>query len=233
MTAPTTMPVDAVLFDLDDTLCRYRRSPATVLERAFERAGVDTLFEPSTYHDRYGDYLEDSSSVADLRERCFGDLAVESGFDRDVGVAVAEAFAAERDQRAVDPLSGVPDVLEALGEEYRLGLVTNGNPEMQREKLDAIGLTDAFETTVFAGYDTAPKPDPEPFGRVLETLETDPGRAVYVGNSLSSDVAGARAAGIRSVWVPPKPDVPAEPTPRPDYTLESLADLEQPPWLES
>lgn len=232
MTAPTT-PVDAVLFDLDDTLCRYRRSPAAVLERAFERAGVDPLFEPSAYHDRYDDYLEDSSSVADLRERCFGDLAVEADFERDVGVAVAEAFAAERDQRAVDPLSGVPDVLETLSEEYRLGLVTDGDPEMQREKLAAVGLTDAFETTVFAGYDTAPKPDPEPFGRALETLETDPERAVYVGNSLSSDVAGARAAGIRSVWVPPEPDVLAKPTPCPDYTLESLAELEQPPWLES
>ena len=224
-------PVDAVLFDLDDTLCRYRRSSATVLEAAFERAGFDPLFEPTAYYDRYDDYLETSSSIGELREQCFGDLAVDAGYDRAAGVAVAAAFTEERDQRAIDPLPGVPDVLESLASDYRLGLVTNGDPVMQREKLAALELTDAFETAVYAGYDTAPKPDPEPFEVALEALETPPERAVYVGNSLSSDVAGAQAAGMRSIWVPASTEAIAESELEPVHRLESLADIRSTDWL--
>lgn len=219
--------VDAVLFDLDDTLCRYRRSSATVLEASFARLGLDPLFEPRAYYARYGEYLEASSSVHDLRERCFADLAVEAGYDRETGVAVAEAFAAERDQRAVDPLPGVPDVLDRIAAYRPLGLVTNGDPTMQRQKLEALDLEGTFETSVYAGYETPPKPDPAPFEVALETLAVEPDRALYVGNSLSSDVAGAAAAGLRSVWIPTTDDPPADPDPTPDYVLETLVELEE------
>ncbi|ELY66089.1 HAD family hydrolase [Natronococcus jeotgali] len=222
-------PIDTVLFDLDGTLCRYRRSAADVLEIAFERAGVGPVFEPGAYYDRYREYLERSARPVDLHEQCFGDLAVESGYDRADGLAVARAFREERDQRNVEPLPGATATLEALADEYALGLVTNGLSAMQRQKLESTGLEDAFETIVYAGEDAAPKPDPEPFDLVLDELGSAPERTVYVGNSLSADVAGARAAGIDSAWLP-EGTVPAEPDPSPDYVLESLADLRSPPW---
>lgn len=227
-----TSPPEAIFFDLDETLCRYRRSSTAVLECAFERVGVDPVFDPAAYPERYRDYLASSSSISDLHRQCFGDLAVEAGADREIGIAVAEAFNEERDQRAIDPMTGVPDVLEALAAEYRLGLITNGAPSMQAEKLAALELTDTFEPVVCAGYDTAPKPDPEPFEVALETLNLTPERALYVGNSLTSDVAGAHAAGIPSVWVPVDGQGRATATgPEPTYTVESLAALESVPVL--
>lgn len=225
--------IEAVLFDLDGTLCRYRRSAAEVLEIAFERAGVGPVFEPAAYYARYREYLERSTGLADLYERCFGDLAVEAGRDRADGVAVARAFREERDQRNVEPLPGAMAVLESLAAEYPLGLITNGLPGMQRQKLEAVGLAESFETIVYAGYDAAPKPDPEPFSVALEALDSTPERAVYVGNSLSSDVAGARAAGLQSIWIPADADATSTPNPEPDYVLESLSDLETPPWQPS
>lgn len=223
-------PTEAVLFDLDDTLCSYRRSAADVLEVAFERAGVGPVFEPATYYGRYREYLEKDVEFADFHERCFGDLAVEEGHDRADGIAVARAFCEERDQRNVEPLPEATTVLDALADEYALGLITNGHPEMQRQKLEAIELLESFETIVYAGCDTRPKPDPEPFSVALEALELEAERAVYVGNSLSSDVAGARAAGVRSVWIPEDGSASETPDPEPDYVLESLSDLRTPPW---
>ncbi|AGB39216.1 HAD family hydrolase [Natronococcus occultus] len=222
-------PIDTVLFDLDDTLCRYRRSAADVLEIAFERAGVGSVFEPGAYYDRYREYLERATRPVDLHEQCFGDLAVESGYDRADGLAVARAFREERDQRNVEALPGATATVEALAEEYTLGLVTNGLSAMQRQKLEATGLEDAFETTVYAGEDAAPKPDPEPFDLALDELGSVAERTVYVGNSLSADIAGARAAGLASAWLPAE-TAPVEPEPSPDYVLESLADLRSPPW---
>lgn len=222
--------IDTVLFDLDDTLCAYRREPGEVLEAAFSRAGVEAMFSVADYYDRYDDYLEESDDIDDLRERCFGDLAAEAGYDRGAGRAVARAYAAERDQRAVELLTGARDVLDALALEHRLGLVTNGDPGMQRRKLEAVGLAEDFETIVCAGYDTPAKPSPEPFEIALEALEATPDRAVHVGNSLSTDVAGARAAGLRAAWVPVEGSAPEAPDPEPDYALESLSDLTSPPW---
>lgn len=222
--------IDAVLFDLDDTLCAYRRSPDEVLSASFPRAGVDPFFGVADYYDRYDGYLAASSGIDDLRRRCFGDLAVEAGLDREAGVAVAEAYARERDQRDVVVLDGAREALADLDDDYRLGLVTNGDPGMQREKLSAIGLADAFDAAVFAGFDAPAKPAPEPFERALEALAATPDRAVHVGNSLATDVAGARAAGVAAAWVPDGTDVPPDPDPAPEYTLASLSDLATPPW---
>ncbi|WP_247001631.1 HAD family hydrolase [Halosolutus gelatinilyticus] len=224
-----TVDVDAVCFDLDDTLCTYTQSSADVLSQAFERVGVVRLWTVDDYHARYRDYLDESAHVDDLRRRCFADLAVAAGADRETGLAVADEYSAVRDQNAVDLLPGAREVVETLGDRHRLGLVTNGAPEMQREKLAAIGLSDSFDAVVYAGYDAAAKPASEPFEVALDALGSAPDRAAHVGNSLSSDVAGARAAGLRSIWVPFGDDCPETPDPAPDHTLGSIADLATPP----
>ncbi|MXV62214.1 HAD-IA family hydrolase [Natronorubrum sp. JWXQ-INN-674] len=225
-----TGDVDAVCFDLDGTLCRYTQRSEDVLAAAFDRTDVDPLWTVDDYYDRYRNYLEDSEAIADLRRRCFGDLAVETGHDREAGYAVADAYAEVRDQEAVELLPGARNIVETLATDYRLGLITNGMPDMQRTKLEATGLDGAFETVVYAGHDTAAKPATEPFETALEALGATPDRAVYIGNSVSADVAGAEAAGLRSVWIPDGDGSTAAPDPEPTYRLEGLADLTTPPW---
>jgi putative hydrolase of the HAD superfamily len=225
-------PVDAVLFDVDDTLCRYRRPGSELLAVAFDRVGVEPFFGVEEYYERYPEFAAAADDVATLREECFATLAAERGRDPAVGRRVAEVYAAERDHRNVRPLPGACGVVERLATDHRVGVVTNGSPSMQREKLEGLGLDGAFETVVFAGHDTAPKPDPEPFRRALRALSVDPGRAVHVGNSLEADVAGARAAGVRAAWLADADASPAgsTPDPEPTYTLASPADLHDPPW---
>ena len=236
--------VETICFELDGTLCTAPESDATALETAFERAGVEKLWDVSDYRDRYGTHLEsgadaeirreNSASVSDLRRRRFGELAVEAGRDRETGWTVADEYEAIRDRELVDPVPGAADVLETLADDYdyRLGVVTNGAPELQRAKLEAAGLDGYVETVVCGGYQTPAKPAAEPFAVALETLDASVDRAVHVGSALSTDVAGARAAGLRSVWVPDAEAVPerSDPDPVPEYTLESLAELTAPPW---
>lgn len=219
--------MDAVLFDLDDTLCRYRVPGRELLDRAFEAVGVEPLFAVEDYHAVYDDYAESADTVEGLREACFADLATQAGVAPDVGRAVARAYAAERDHRNVEPLDGALEAVRTLADDHRLGLVTNGAPSMQGQKLDAIGLTDAFETVVHGGHDAPAKPAPEPFHAALDVLDVSPDRTVHVGNNLETDVAGANAAGVRAVWLRSGEGVGDA---VPDYTVDTPAELTDPPW---
>ncbi|PSQ32517.1 haloacid dehalogenase, partial [Halobacteriales archaeon SW_10_68_16] len=121
-----------------------------------------------------------------------------AGRDPDLGRSVARAYAEARDHTDVRPLPGARETLEHLQESVALGAVTNGSPAMQSTKLDTLGFGEYFETVVHGGYDAPAKPAPDPFHAALDALGVAPGRAVHVGNSVASDVAGAKRAGVRA-----------------------------------
>lgn len=224
------MPRDVatVLFDVDDTLCEYRRGASELLRASFEDVGVDPFFGAEAYYDRYERFVDDSDDMRDLRARCFADIARERGRDPSLGEALADAYARERDHGNVRPLPGAVAAVERVARDHRVGVVTNGAPEMQRQKLAAIGLDDAFETVVHAGYDAPAKPSPEPFRAALADLGADADRTVHVGNSLRSDVTGAQAAGVAAAWLGDD----ADPEPVPEFRVRSMHDLHEPPWTQ-
>ncbi|AWB27932.1 HAD family hydrolase [Halococcoides cellulosivorans] len=218
--------VEAVLLDLDDTICEYRRSADTILAIAFDRVGVEPFFDGRAYYETFVEHTDAGETVEKIRRAAFASLARADDHDPATGRAIADAFAAERDYGNVRFLPGAEDAIESLAQQYALGLVTNGGPEMQTQKLASLGIDDRFETTVFAGTDAAPKPAAEPFDRALDALGVPAERAVHVGNSLVSDVPGAQAAGLDAVWLSDGSDHGG----RPDYVLDSMAALVDPPW---
>jgi putative hydrolase of the HAD superfamily len=80
------------------------------------------------------------------------------------------------------------------------------------------------------------KPDPAPFHRVLDGLEIVPDRAVHVGNSLESDVAGARAAGVPAVWFRAAGESAGESTDEfaPEFVVDDLVEFHHDPlpWTD-
>ncbi len=217
-------PVRAVLFDVDGTLCEYRRSTEELLALAFERAGVEPFFSHREYVTRYNDFADDSEGVADLRERCFVAIARDRGRDPGLARQVARAYAEARDHTNVRPLPGAGDVLDRLQGTVSVGAVTNGAPEIQSRKLDALGFDGYFETVVHGGYDAPAKPASDPFHAALDTLGVGPERALHVGNSVASDVAGARRAGVRAALLETGAGAREE-GPAPDHVLATLGDL--------
>jgi len=220
---------EAVLFDLDDTLVRYERSPGEVLLAAFEAVGCDPLFSVEEYYARYDEFAEKCDSMDELRSECFAALAESNGYERRRGRAVAAAFSEERDQTRVELLPSVGDVLGEVSSEYRTAIVTNGARDAQHQKIDAVGLDRWVDEIVVAGHDVPPKPDPEPFERAIRTLGVTPESTVHVGDSPDTDVAGASAAGLDTVLVA---EGSAAVEPSPTYRIESIDALRSLPWLE-
>ncbi|MBB6645025.1 HAD family hydrolase [Halobellus ruber] len=234
-----TDAIRAVLFDLDDTLLRYRRSSAALLEESFEAVGVEPVFPVEAYYDQFRRFADETDSVAELRRECFAALCADRGRDPDLGRRVAAVYADERDHRDVEWVAGAHEVVDSFSERYRLGVVTNSPADSARRKIDAAGVDDYAETVVFAGHDTPAKPAAEPFHRALDALGVDPGSAVHVGDSIRSDVAGANAAGLRSVLYAPDgtgdgvADGSGGDRDVPDHRVAALSELRSPPWSGS
>jgi putative hydrolase of the HAD superfamily len=82
-----------------------------------------------------------------------------------------------------------------------LALITNGASDTQREKLDAIGILDWFAVLVISGEIGVAKPDVSAFTPVIQQLGIEGKALWHIGDNLETDVAGAEAAGLTSVWL--------------------------------
>lgn len=223
---PPDAPVATVLFDLDDTLCEWPEPYERLLEEAFERANVDPYFDEVDVR-RAADKVN-ARGPLDFRKQSYAVVAQSYNRDPEEAIRVAEAFD-HPDPADVVRRPGAASVVSALRETHTLGVVTNTPPAAMQQKLRTIGLTDEFDVKVAPGDQHAPKPDPSMFEYVLSELDATRERTVHIGNSRVSDVAGARAAGLRSVWVPT--DVDGRNGPDPTWTARHLSDLTDPPWL--
>lgn len=224
--------IEAVLFDLDHTLCKHHQSGAQALTLAFEREGVEPFFTIEEYRNRYTELVEkaDVTEMTDitaiLRADCFASIAADHGRDPALGRSIAAAYAEERDYRDVYPLPGTRATLESLSQDHQMGIVTNGPPKTQATKIDALGIGDIFDIVINAGFDAAVKPDPEPFQLAVSELGVSSDTTAHVGDSIDHDVAGAQAAGLTAVWISDNTD----PEPIPDYTIDSISELKEPLW---
>ena len=109
----------------------------------------------------------------------------------------------------------VPDFLHALDSAgISAAVVTNSSARAQRAKLQAVGLDSSFAAVVISGEVGVAKPDPAIFGEAPR-LHLEPSDVWHIGDSLSTDVAGAHAAGIAGVWLNRhgRPLTSADPTP--------------------
>lgn len=217
--------IDTVLFDLDETLCEPRLSCEERLARAYETVGVEPIFPPDAYFAIAEEYMTAAEEKAERRALCFEDLVAERGHERGLGRTVADAYAELTDYSDVRPLPGALEALETCRDGHRVGLVTNGERGMQDPKIEALDCGHHFETRVYAGIDTAPKPDPEPFAVALATMGSEPDETVVVGNSLDSDVLGGNRAGCTTVYLDRDDASPEDRSVEavgPDYIVESM-----------
>ena len=115
-----------------------------------------------------------------------------------------------------------PDVrpsLEALRGRFKLGIISNGNSYPDR-----CGLAGFFEFVFFSQDHGVEKPDPLLFRLAMEEADCTPQEMLHVGDSLYTDVLGARNAGARSVWLN-RTGVQRDAGARVDYEISSLAQL--------
>lgn len=236
--------IDAVIFDLDDTLIDWGGQAIT----------WDQFFGPRT--NRIHLYLSEGGynlpspdefyRVIDQATRDVWEEAKKTWVIPSIGDMLLEVFAdlgVDIEQIDIDeildiydwgPLPGVvpyQDTIQVLSEirrrGYKIGLLTNSflpmwMRDVELRAYDLLRFLDARISAADIGY---LKPHPRIYQEMLKMLNTVPERAVFVGDRPKNDIAGANDAGLISVLIDP-PHLERELNGVvPDYTIKALSEL--------
>ncbi len=215
---PASLPapdqIEAILFDLDDTLVDARGSwragfAEAIAELHARSPALQRLGLPTTIYDtwfrRYSEDAHRATGFGEWQAR----FTIEA-FERLVAdhlgpdPALAAQLVARYQAATPGHLAIFPDaepLLERLRARYPLGLISNGPGELQRPKIEKFSLERHFEVVVVSGELGVRKPDPAIFATALEALGVAPERTVFIGDNPTDDVAGACAVGLAAIWV--------------------------------
>lgn len=236
--------IDAVIFDLDDTILDW--------------AKLDGNF--GTVNQMHAGYLYDYLATADFPLppkddflQIFRNTVIESWrvakqtwagvrFER---VVVESLTAVNLDPNQINmdelmqayrwgPMPGVAPFADAEAtlrtlrqQGYKIGLVTNAMlPMWMRDiELAHYGLLDYFDARITSGDTGYMKPHPAIYWRAMGLLNTTPDRSVFVGDRPENDIAGANEVGMVSVLMSPDHlDIPLNGV-EPHYTITRLEQL--------
>lgn len=132
--------------------------------------------------------------------RLFRAKGVEDGADA-LAVNAAQLFRiSSMDYIRLYP--GVTEALKRLREKgFRLWLLTNAQRVFTAFELRHLGLTEAFDGIYISSDCRCRKPDGRFFRALLEERDLDPNRCLMIGNDRNTDIAGAKAAGMDTLYM--------------------------------
>lgn len=190
------MPVRLVIFDLDDTLypeMQFVISGFGEISRAIGR-----------------EFHIDSNRVFDLLLREFRD---DRRFVFNRVLVKLNIYTEDRVQRLVALYRNhrprirlyrdAMEVIPILKSRFYLGMITDGYPPTQKQKVKVLGIEKYFDHIIYTwekGQEYA-KPSPQPFIDILRWFLLRPEEAIYVGDNLEKDFRGPRMIGMKSVMV--------------------------------
>ena len=228
--------IDAVLFDLDDTLhddtrAFHSAAEEVALEVAAEH-GVDALALKRAYVAEAEGFWKRLSSaqletrLSDIRATLWTEALRNVGVD-DLGLAKrsADRYNAYR-KKYFELFPGTRDMLLTLRDRgKRLGLLTNGFSETHREKIALLQIGELFDAIFIADEVGMVKPDPLLFAHACTALGCAPMHGAMVGDRYDRDIRGALDAGLYTIWFNVRDETLAHDVPPPHAVSRSIVEI--------
>lgn len=214
----------AVFFDIDDTLLDYvpccRQAFAYAMAQVDEQATDDRF---RLFMDVSGRLFEEQKqgryTVAQVMDLYPREFIARAGLGCDVWAFTMAFRQGYSLSHVLTP--GAYDTLQALHTRYRLFTASNSHLHIQRRRLELAGVLHFFRDTYVSddiGYD---KPDRRFYAEALRRAGLPASEVLMVGDSVTTDVTAARAAGLHTCWYNPRGIV------RPDVPTPHITDLRQ------
>jgi putative hydrolase of the HAD superfamily len=213
-----------VLFDLDETLFDRTQTLRQFLATQFLRfthalgdVDCETWVERFTRMDARG-----AKSKRDLYPEI---LELYNG-----RTAIADDLIRDYYERSTRQAIAIPGMTALLSEfeaqQVPVGIVTNGETDLQTRTLEALGLKGRIPVILISESFGQKKPAPAIFQSAARRLGAEPAACVFVGDNAEADILGAFKAGMQTAWFNPAGSFwPADLRPNPGAELRHLADL--------
>ena len=214
--------VDATLIDTDQVIMRSMQSVRDELIKCVPGGRAQGLTVERMWYIRDQEEKGFTGNLRDydkIRRRSFIKMLDHVGYTGpDISTRLNEVYLKLR-YEDIEPYEDVVPALNVLGPHFKLGLLSNGNnyPEY-------FGLAERFDFAVYAQDIGIEKPDPRTFQIATRRAGCDPDQLLHVGDSLETDVEGAKAVGVRAVWLN-REGKPNESGTKPDYEIALLTEL--------
>ncbi len=245
--AQATPQIEAVIFDLDDTLISWAEpqlgwadylTPMMQNAAAYlteQGAEVDALRLGLVFgrivRDAWQASNDNGSTIAVSLAGVLVLTLEELGIDpQQIDIQALMRSFDWQPMPGVRPYDDTHAVLTELQRRgFKIGLITNAfQPMWMRDiELEQDGLIDFFDARITSGDTGFMKPDPAIYWRMMGMLDVTPDRAMFVGDTPNRDIAGANRCGMVSVMIDPdhlsKVAESAEEVP--DFTITNLTEL--------
>lgn len=232
--------VRAVFFDLDETLVDDDRCMRVAVTQTCNKLAelypqinprqLGAMYLRVAYEwwtDSGGVPRASTSGMSDgraIRTEVWGKSLAACGLvDQRVAIEAADIYSQQR-KATYCLFPEVDEVLNMLHTTFVLGVITNG-PDTQREKIDTTSLAAYMDVVIISGEVGVGKPEPEIFTKALTSVQVSPREAIYVGDSLTWDITGAKSAGLYSIWINRRRVSRPHNVAKPDTEITTLRDL--------
>ncbi|MDV3103470.1 TIGR02253 family HAD-type hydrolase [Thermococcus waiotapuensis] len=192
--------IKAVFFDLDDTLIDTTKLAEIARRKAIEgmiRAGMPVDFETA-----YQELLELINEYGSNFPYHFDYLLRRLDLPYEPKWVAAGVINYHNTKIAhLETVKGAKRTLLRLKEMgLKLGVITDGNPIKQWEKILRTEIDDYFDDVLISDFVGVKKPHRKIFEKGLNRFGVRPEEAVMVGDRLYSDIYGAKQVGMKTVW---------------------------------
>lgn len=224
-----------LFIDFDDTLYDTHGNAVIALGELFEALQLGTFFpDPDLFYDEYWKTNIDLWTRYSKGEITRDYLIVER-FRRPLsfgqGLEPTEEYCLKASDLFLDFCSNKPGLVEGARElvdylktkGYRMHICSNGFHEVQYKKLEASGLSRAFDTVVLSEDAGANKPSREFFDYAFRVTGAKAETTLMIGDNFNTDILGAQQAGLAVIFFNRFPEYPA-PSPI-DYEVTTLRDI--------
>jgi len=223
--------IDAVIFDLDNTLTDFMKAKEDSIRAAADAmvdAGLPVSRAEAT--ERIFAIYKDKGIENQRVFNIFLEQTIGRSDDRILAAAVV-AYRRARDGSLVLYPHAKLVLNRLLKDGYKLAVVSDAPRFEAWLRLTSLGLQHTFDLVLTYDDTGHRKPDPEPFRMALERLQVMPGRAVVIGDWKERDILGGRNAGLHTVYArygdqySQYADKVAGQGPEPDYVVDDLLQL--------
>lgn len=196
----------AIFLDIDDTVFNFKKCSESALKETFSTLNLEynkNVFESFSAIDQrlWKQQKEELLTVAEVLDIRFAELSETLGLNYDSNLAKEHFGKLLGEQYIMEP--GIEEVLKELSADYKIYAASNGVLTMQDNRLRLSELKKYF-TDLYVSDDIGyAKPNIKFFTESMDRAKLRPSEILMVGDSLVSDIAGAREADIDSVWYNP------------------------------